>query len=105
MLAPDAARAKGIQLLDTRFTPEWLATHDGDRGLAEMMAARRASAKSAEQLRGEAEQLGARSRHDVCDRLAAITAPTPSTIWPRRWPSPLPWRIPSKISPSTLRAR
>src|SRR5689334_5058074 len=68
-MAPDEARAKGTQLLDTRFTPDWLAAHDGDRGLAEMMAARRAGTKTAEQLRGEAEQLGARSRHDVCDRL------------------------------------
>jgi pimeloyl-ACP methyl ester carboxylesterase len=75
-MAPDAARAMGMQLLDTRFTPEWLATHDGDRGLAEMMAARRAGTKTAEQLRGEAEQFSARSRHDVCDRLGAITAPT-----------------------------
>ena len=72
----DDARTKGTQLLDTRFTPEWLTTHDGDRGLAEMMAARRGGTKSGEQLRGEAEQLGARSRHDVCHRLAAITAPT-----------------------------
>lgn len=75
-MPPEAARAKGTELLDTRFTPEWLATHDGDRGLAEMMAARRGGAKPAEQLRGEVEQLGARSRHDVCDRLGAITAPT-----------------------------
>jgi pimeloyl-ACP methyl ester carboxylesterase len=75
-MAPHAARVLGTQLLDTRFTPEWLATHDGDRGLAEMMAARHAGTKTAEQLRGEAEQLGARSRHDVCDRLGAITAPT-----------------------------
>ena len=72
----DEARATGTQLLDTRFTPEWLATHEGDRALAEMMAARRAGTKPAEQLQGEAEQLGARSRHDACDRLAAITAPT-----------------------------
>jgi 3-oxoadipate enol-lactonase len=75
-LPADEARAKGTQLLDTRFTREWLATHDADRGLAEMMAARRAGTKSAERLRGEAEQLGARSRHDVSDRLTAITAPT-----------------------------
>ena len=27
-------------------------------------------------MRGETEQLGARSRHDVCDRLGAITCPT-----------------------------
>jgi pimeloyl-ACP methyl ester carboxylesterase len=74
---PEAdARAKGAQLLDTRFTPEWLAAHDGDRMLAEGMAARRSGTKSAEQLRGEREQLGARSRHDVCDRLNRVTAPT-----------------------------
>ncbi len=74
---PEAeARARGMQILDTRFTPEWLATHDADRGLAEMMAARRAIRKSDEQGRGEAEQLGARSRHDVCDRLGRVTCPT-----------------------------
>jgi pimeloyl-ACP methyl ester carboxylesterase len=74
---PEAeARAKGTRLLDTRFTPEWLAEHDGDRGLAEMMAARRGGTKSDEQRRGEAEQLDARSRHDVCDRLGRITCPT-----------------------------
>jgi len=72
----DEARTKGTQLLDTRFTPEWLETHAGDRMLAEGMAARRGGNKSAEQLRGETEQLGARSRHDVCDRLGAITCPT-----------------------------
>jgi pimeloyl-ACP methyl ester carboxylesterase len=68
--------AKGTLLLDTRFTPEWLAAHDADRRLAEMMSARGAGTKSEEARRGEAEQLGARSRHDVTDRLAAITAPT-----------------------------
>jgi pimeloyl-ACP methyl ester carboxylesterase len=72
----DEARAKGTQLLDTRFTPEWLADHPGDRMLADGMAARRAGDKSPEQLRGEVEQLGARSRHDVCDRLGAVTCPT-----------------------------
>ncbi len=70
------ARALGTRLLDTRFTPEWLATHDADRGLAEMMASRRTVKKSDEALRGEAEQLGARSRHDVCDRLERVTCPT-----------------------------
>ena len=74
---PEAeARDKGIQVLNTRFTPEWLATHDADRGLAEMMAARRGGTKTSDQRRGEAEQLGARSRHDVCDRLGRITCPT-----------------------------
>jgi len=75
-LTPDEQARKGVELLDTRFTPEWLATHDDDRGLAEMMAARRAGTKTDEQRRGEWEQLGARSRHDVCDRLGRVTAPT-----------------------------
>ena len=54
---PEAERARvGTQLLDTRFTPEWLDGTPGDRGLADMMAARRGGEKTAEQLRGEAEQ-------------------------------------------------
>jgi len=46
--------------------------------VAEQMAARRAHAaeRSAEQVRGEREQLLARSRHDVTDRLGRITSPT-----------------------------
>jgi len=68
--------ARGTLLLDPRFTPEWLASHAGDRALAEMMAARRGAERSAEQLRGEAEQLAARSHHDVHDRLTNITRPT-----------------------------
>lgn len=69
--------AVGVRLLDTRFDADWLATHPADRGLAEVMAARRADAdKSADELRGEAEQLQARARHDVTDRLGRITCPT-----------------------------
>jgi pimeloyl-ACP methyl ester carboxylesterase len=63
-------------ILDTRFTHEWLAAHDADRLLVEGMAARGQAAKTPEQLRGEREQLEARSRHDVTDRLSRITAPT-----------------------------
>src|SRR5579871_5508746 len=38
---PPAERAeKGIELLDTRFTPEHLASHEDDRRLAEFFAAR-----------------------------------------------------------------
>ena len=74
---PEHERAAlGTQLLDTRFTTEWLAAHPGDRALADMMAARRSSDKTVEQLRGETEQLAARSHHDVCDRLPKITCPT-----------------------------
>ena len=74
---PEAERARlGTELLDTRFVPEWLDAHPGDRALADMMAARRNESKHAEQLRGEAEQLDARRRHDVTGRLGAITCPT-----------------------------
>ena len=74
---PEAERAvRGIELLDTRFTPEWLSAHPADRALVDMMAARRGSEKTADALRGEAEQLAARSKHDVTDRLAAVTCPT-----------------------------
>jgi 3-oxoadipate enol-lactonase len=75
-LTEDERNAKGLELLDSRFTPEWLAAHPNDRALADLMAARRNGAKTAEQLRGESLQLEARSRHDVCDRLARITCPT-----------------------------
>jgi pimeloyl-ACP methyl ester carboxylesterase len=62
-------------LLDTRFTPEWLATHPNDERLAAMMTDRSAPAVE-EVARGETEQLMARARHDVTDRLGAITCPT-----------------------------
>ncbi len=62
-------------LLDTRFTPEWLSTHPSDARLAAMLADR-GTPSAGETLRGETEQLMARSRHDVTDRLGAITCPT-----------------------------
>jgi pimeloyl-ACP methyl ester carboxylesterase len=75
-LSQEDRAALGATLLDTRFTPAWLAEHDGDRGLAEMMAARSATPKDPEVLRGEREQLEARRHHDVHDRLERITCPT-----------------------------
>jgi 3-oxoadipate enol-lactonase len=74
---PDADRSRtALRLLDSRFTPQWLASHPSDRALAEMMAARRNAAKTEDQQRGESLQLEARRRHDVCDRLVRITCPT-----------------------------
>jgi pimeloyl-ACP methyl ester carboxylesterase len=75
-LDDEARAAQALQILDTRFTPEWIASHPNDRALAEMMAARQSAPKTDEQLRGEREQLFARRGHDVCDRLAAVTCPT-----------------------------
>ena len=74
---PDEERAAiYLPLLDTRFTPDWLAAHDRDRAVAEMLAARRSGPRPPEQARGEREQLLARSRHDVTDRLGRIACPT-----------------------------
>lgn len=75
-LPPAEAASVGLRLLDTRFTPEWLASHPGDRLLVDVRAQRAAIAKPAEVRRGELEQLGARRGHDVWDRLARITCPT-----------------------------
>jgi 3-oxoadipate enol-lactonase len=75
-LDAEARAAIGATLLDTRFTAEWLAAHESDRMLAEMMAARAAVPRTDEELRGEHEQLQARRHHDVWDRLHRISCPT-----------------------------
>ena len=75
-LPPEEAAAIGLSILDTRFTPEWLAAHPSDQALVEMMVARRSQPDDPEQARGKAEQLGARAGHDVCDRLGLVTCPT-----------------------------
>lgn len=73
----DVSRAaRLVEIIDTRFTPEWLDAHPDQRGLADFVAARRDGDKSAEVRRGEAEQLGARQAHDVGDRLPRISCPT-----------------------------
>jgi 3-oxoadipate enol-lactonase len=72
-----AERAKvSVEILDTRFTPEWLERHDDDRAIAGLMAQHFARDKPEDVLRGEALQLAARRRHDVYDRLPGITCPT-----------------------------
>lgn len=75
-LPPEEARAIGLKVLDTRFTPEYLADHPADRGLAEMLAARQSEPRSKQEQQGVDAQLEARSHHDVCDRLGKITCPT-----------------------------
>jgi len=64
-----------IRTMDTRFTPEWLAAHDGDRMLIEMMTTDPGS-RPAEVLRGEALQLEARAGFDAFSRLPRISCPT-----------------------------
>lgn len=75
-LPDDEAAAKAVQLLDTRFSPEWLASHPKDRGLVEYFAEQTGAPKTDAARRGAAVQLGARRDHDVCARLGAITCPT-----------------------------
>lgn len=74
---PAAERATvGMRLMDTRYTPEWLAAHPAERAMVEAFATRAAAPKSADVLRGERLQLEARSHHDTTDRLHRITCPT-----------------------------
>lgn len=63
-------------VLDTRFTPEWLAEHPNDAALVRILAQRRDEPKSEDARHGERLQLEARRHHDVWDRLERITAPT-----------------------------
>lgn len=75
-LEPDERLAISTTIMDTRFTPEWLAEHPADRMFVEGISGRRAAAPGSEAERGEIEQMGARQHHDVWDRLERITAPT-----------------------------
>ncbi|ADP83759.1 alpha/beta fold hydrolase [Pseudofrankia inefficax] len=76
-LDPAERAARATQLLDSRFTPEWLAEHPGDRMMVEGFAGGGMTAGlSEEQRRGAAAQLDARRFHDVFDRLDRITCPT-----------------------------
>jgi pimeloyl-ACP methyl ester carboxylesterase len=94
-----------LTLLDTRFTPEYLAGHPTDQALASMFASRATEAKSEEQLRGEREQLLARRDHDVMDRLPRIACPTLVTAGRYDGIAPLPnsEAIVSRIPDSELR--
>jgi len=71
---PAEAASLRLTLLDTRFTPDYLAEHEGARMLADFVT--NAPAPSEEVQQGMAMQLDARSRHDVIDRLGSITCPT-----------------------------
>jgi 3-oxoadipate enol-lactonase len=73
---PAERMATSARILDTRFTPEWLESHEGDRALTLLMAQRFTTDKSVDVRKGEELQLGARRGHDVYDRLPRITCPT-----------------------------
>jgi pimeloyl-ACP methyl ester carboxylesterase len=73
-LPAEEQAAIALRLLDTRFSPEWLAEHPHDMAMVQARADR--PVRTGEQRRGELAQLDARSRHDVWERLPKITAPT-----------------------------
>ena len=75
-LSPDERAAISTKVLDTRFTPEWLA--DPDHAFDNLLVNARNAPPSddPEVLRGMREQLQARRYHDVADRLHVITCPT-----------------------------
>jgi 3-oxoadipate enol-lactonase len=64
------------RLLDTRFTPDWLADHDNDRALIDLVLKRLGSEQPDEVRQGAAMQLEARAHHDVWDRLPRIQCPS-----------------------------
>jgi 3-oxoadipate enol-lactonase len=68
--------AVSLRIMDTRFTPEWLAEHPADRMFVEGLANRPGVAPGSDAERGEREQAAARAHHDVWDRLERITCPT-----------------------------
>jgi pimeloyl-ACP methyl ester carboxylesterase len=75
-LPPDEQKTRTVELLDTRFTPEWLAAHPSDQAFVDMISGMFAPATEGEARRGELAQLDARSRFDCVDRLDRITCPT-----------------------------
>ncbi len=75
-LDPQDRASRSLQLLDARFTSEWLADHPGDQAIVDVLIARATAPHSDEAQRGEAMEMAARRGHDVWDRLHRITCPT-----------------------------
>ena len=75
-LPADERRAKGIGIIDRRWTEAWLAEHDLDRMIADVISKAEAPEPGSDRERGTKGQLAARSSHDVWDRLGAVSCPT-----------------------------
>lgn len=67
---------RSVQLMDQRWTGDWLASHPHEARLARNLAGGEQRGWSESQQRGWQFQLQARSQHDVLDRLERITCPT-----------------------------
>lgn len=75
-LSVDERATRSIALLDTRYSPEFLAGHRLDQAIVDMYIERAHAPRTPAQRAGELAQLEARRHHDVWDRLSAITCPT-----------------------------
>ena len=87
-LPPDEAIAMGTKLLDSRFTPEYLAEHPDAKAIVDMITGMQGEAATGEVKRGEAAQLDARSRLDVLDRLGEDHVPHARPVRPLRHDRP-----------------
>jgi pimeloyl-ACP methyl ester carboxylesterase len=75
-LTPEERASKITTLTDSRWTPEWLASHPEDAAIVNLRNEQAGVPKSKETIKGEMLQLGARIGHNVADRLHQVTAPT-----------------------------
>jgi 3-oxoadipate enol-lactonase len=75
-LPADERLATGMSVLDRRFTRDWLADHPVDQMIVDTFVKGQMADHTPDETRGLAEQLAARSHHDVVDRLGRITCPT-----------------------------
>jgi pimeloyl-ACP methyl ester carboxylesterase len=74
-LPPEERLARGMSVLDSRFTTEWLADHPVDQMIVDTFVTREAD-RTPDEARGLTEELSARSHHDVVDRLGRVACPT-----------------------------
>jgi len=75
-LSAEQRTARLLELMDQRWTAQWLADHPDDAALAALCASDGSVQESDAQRLGRQLQLQARKGHDVLDRLGTITAPS-----------------------------
>jgi len=68
--------AISMKIVDSRYSPEWLADHPLDQALLRVRAESASRPRSDAELQGAHEQLMARKNHDVSARLDRISCPT-----------------------------
>ncbi len=74
-LPPGQRVAAELKVVDSRWNQRWLEAHPADRAIAERMTAAGQDQQDLAAIAAYGAQLQARERHDVWDRLGAITCP------------------------------